>query len=375
MRRSLLAALYLGFLLVTPQAHAAILGGDVVEVKAPLQENVYATGGSVVISSPVRGDVVVFGGDVVIQAPVDGDVTAAGGTVKIDADVQGDVRVASSRLVIEKNHVGGDVVYAGSQIAFGPQASSSGAVLVQSGSAIFLGKTEKEVDINASEMTFGGQHTGAVRLSADNIQFLGGSKVGGELFYRAGSVQDAGAITAAKITVEKESDIQSMQRLTGFLISVLFFSVTSLLLAAMMMWVAPLWSLEVTTRMRQRVASSLFLGIFTLFAVPSLLGFLLGMQVVFAPWALMLLPFMFLIGAVYVALIVLSAGMVAILFARLVPKFKKEALSMWLALPIGALLAGILASLPMVGLLLTLILGALGVGGMIGGKFLPTVKK
>lgn len=365
MRKISLALTVCALALTLQPASAAMFAGEGTAIDQPLNENLYITGGTVVISAPITGDVVAFAGDLTINAPVTGDIIAAGGTVSINDTITGDVRVASSKLVIDKAHVSGDIVYVGSQLAMGPASTASGTIMAQSGQAIMQGATSGSMDVAASEINFGGMHKGPIHLNADTIQFFGGTKVEGEVAYVAGNVVDAGALTAGKITQEKEAAVSPMDSLARFGFTAGFVAAMSIILAAMMMVVNPFWSLSVTGRMRKNIASSLFLGIFTIFAIPSLLGFLLGFQIVGAPWGLALLPFMAVLGSVYVLLISLSLGMIALLFARLLPAMGKKQLSIWLAIPIGAIITGIIVSIPSLGFFLLLLFVSTAVGAMV----------
>lgn len=366
-RTSLATSLLLAGLFVT-SASAMTLADETALVDHAVQENIYATGGTVAIKAPVTGDVVAFGGDVTIEAPVTGDVTAAGGTVHIAAPVSGDVRVAGSRLLMENTHVGGDIVYFGSQFALDKQSSASGDVMIEAGQAIFQGNTAKKVELDASDLNFGGNHAGPVRLGADTLQFFGDTQVQGDLSYTAGSIADASAVKAGKILVQEQHAKDIWEQIQIFLLMAGYASLASLILAAVLMWAQPMWSLEVTKRMYSNLFTTLFAGIFMLFAVPGVLGMLFSLQLVLVPWGFVLLPFILVAGLLYALLILLTPGMVAILFARILPKFRGEPLRNAIALPIGALITGVIVALPYIGAFAGLILMALAFGSMVRGR-------
>lgn len=363
--RSFLSLLLLGSMLL-PTATAATLQGETIVIDQQFQENLYVTGSTVVITEPVVGDVVAFAGDLVIQAPIQGDVVAAAGTVSIEAPVSGDVRVAATRLLNEKSSVGGDVVYFGSQLAYGAGASASGAVMAQAGQIIFQGQTGTGVQLSASDLTFGGLHGGQVELSADTLQFMGGTVIEGVLEYAATQVTDITAVQAASIEkLDGSNDVDTAVLLTQFAVMGVIITLAGLLIAALLSWATPTWSRATVARMQSSTLFSVFLGIFTLFFIPSFLGFLFASQVVFAPWALILLPLMVLIGAIYVALIVLSLGMSALLWGTLLQKLVRKPMHPGVQTLLGALVFGVLILLPVVGFFIAAGCLTLSVGAMV----------
>jgi hypothetical protein len=91
---SMMAGLSAGFILaiLLPTGVSALVtynGGEVL-IDHPVQDDVFATGGTVTIDAPIAS-LIAAGGMVNINAPVSGDVIVAGGTVNIGANIGGNV--------------------------------------------------------------------------------------------------------------------------------------------------------------------------------------------------------------------------------------------------------------------------------------------
>ncbi|MCW3130895.1 MAG: hypothetical protein OCU20_07185 [Methanophagales archaeon] len=114
MKRLIFLSLLLILLLLLPHVHALqMLSDDQVSIDSPIDDDVFATGGTVTINAPVTS-AVIAGGTVTINAPVSGDVFVAGGQILVNSDIKGkivaaggdiDLRGAAENAVI----AGGDI--------------------------------------------------------------------------------------------------------------------------------------------------------------------------------------------------------------------------------------------------------------------------
>lgn len=314
------------------------------------------------ITEPHSGDVVVLAGDVRVLAPVEGDVLAAGGTVTLSAPVQGDVRVLSSRLILDTAHVKGDILYMGSQFAFGPASSASGSLMIQSGEAILQGNTGSGVTIEASDITFGGQHQGPVRLSAATLQFLGGAKVASTLAYDADMVRDASAVTADFLTVETEQQQSLLTMAMDILLRLLLTGLASFVLAMLLAHAAPLWSQKKITHMRTRGFINLLYGLLFFFLLPGLVSLLLGFVFGLWPLGVIFLPLVALLPALYVLVFALTPALLVLTLSGTFSAPGDPLWKLWAARLLASFLLGLIVSLPYVGVmaLLSLVLYAAG---------------
>lgn len=84
--------------------------GGTIAVNAPV-ESLTAAGGMIEVNAPVHGDVILAGGSVIIKAPVDGKVIAAGGEIQIDDQVATNAVMAGGQVTIGENAIIGRDAY------------------------------------------------------------------------------------------------------------------------------------------------------------------------------------------------------------------------------------------------------------------------
>jgi hypothetical protein len=141
-------------ILLISQAHALrMLSGDDISIDSPIDDDVFAGGGSVTINAPVGG-VVIWGGDVTINAPVSGDVFVAGGDVVLNSDV------------------GGKIVAAGGDIDVSGKAKNA---VIAGGDVTLYSTTviEKDAVIAGRTVSNAGRINGTLTVRAENFQNTG----------------------------------------------------------------------------------------------------------------------------------------------------------------------------------------------------------
>ncbi|MDI6886182.1 MAG: hypothetical protein QMD22_07575 [archaeon] len=127
-------------ILLVPHGQALqMLSGDQVSVDFPIDDDVFAAGGTVSINAPVAG-AVIAGGDISINAPVSGDVFVAGGQIVVNSDIEGKIVAAGGNIDLSgdaKNAViaGGnvnihpDTVISRDAVIAGDRVSNAGTII------------------------------------------------------------------------------------------------------------------------------------------------------------------------------------------------------------------------------------------------------
>ena len=115
-----------------PVENDAHLAGYNVSTSAPVSGNIYAIGFAVDVESTVGGDVTAAGNQVDIRsgAAVGGNVRLAGQSVTLAAPITGSALVTTQTLSLD-TAIAGDLNFFGENIVFGPGASVAGRVLIQ----------------------------------------------------------------------------------------------------------------------------------------------------------------------------------------------------------------------------------------------------
>ena len=110
----------------TGTAHMA---GRWVETRAPIGGDLYAAGQTVDVEADVAGDATVFGQEIRVTAPLGGDLRAFGSEVEVEAPVGGAMMIAAE-FVEWNSTVGGDLALAVRSIEFGRDARIEGNLII-----------------------------------------------------------------------------------------------------------------------------------------------------------------------------------------------------------------------------------------------------
>lgn len=136
-------------------------GGDVVIIDADevIEDDLYVGAGEFRLDGTVTGDLVVVGGTLTINGTVEGDLIAAGQSVIVNGTVEDDARIAGYALTIEGDVVD-DVIAAGFSLE-GAEASSIGGDVIYAGyQALLAGGIGGDVDVGGGAVEIAGAIAG-----------------------------------------------------------------------------------------------------------------------------------------------------------------------------------------------------------------------
>jgi len=137
------------------------LSGEYISVNSPIDDDVFATGGTVNINAPISG-AVIAGGTVNINAPVSGDVFAAGGQVNVNSNIGGKIVAAGGRVDL-RGDVGTNAVIAGGKVKIHTTCVIGKDAAISGGSVYNAGRINGNLTVRAKDF----QNTG----SAGRIDF------------------------------------------------------------------------------------------------------------------------------------------------------------------------------------------------------------
>jgi len=138
-----------------------MLSGDQVSVDSPIQDDIFAAGGTIDINAPVDG-VVIAGGIININAPVNGDVFVAGGQIFVNSEVKGKIVAAGGNIDIKGNAK--NIVIAGGNITIHSTAVISRDAIISGGNVNNAGTVNGNLTVRAQNF----QNTG----SAGSVDFI-----------------------------------------------------------------------------------------------------------------------------------------------------------------------------------------------------------
>ena len=324
------------------QLGGKLRAGSEVEVPAgeTVQGDLYAAGGTVRVDGTVDGDLVAWGGQVQVVGEVTGDVIAGSGNADISGQVGGDVRVGAGQVTVG-GAIGEDLVVGSGQLTL----TSSGEV--------------------GEDLIFG---TGQTTLDG---------RVEGDVLGSTGRYTKRGSVGGTEDVNIREPEEEAEPTFADRLLDVLQRFVSVLIVAALLLWLAPRLLEGTSDTLRRRPAASLGIGLLGLvgFAVLVVLAILAAILVAVA----LALVGLGGLGAtvavgVIVALIVLAFlffftlafgayAIVGLLVGRLT--LGGEGARRWGALVLGVLVVVVLTSIPIIGGILAFLVALFGLGALI----------
>ncbi len=313
MKRLVLIALV--FILLLPHAQALqMLSGDQVSVDSPIDDDVFAAGGTVTINAPVSG-VVIAGGDIIINAPVSGDVFAVGGKIAVNSDVEGKIVAA-----------GGDIDLSG---------DAKNAVIV--GRNVNIHPTtviSRDAAISGGTVSNAGTIVGNLTVRAEN-------------FYNTGS--------AGSVDFNKNGGLQRLQQLMNTF-SILM-TIGFLILGIILLTVFPAQFFSVTEEVRKSPVKNTVVG-FLLILASVILVFVLAVTLIGFPVALIM-------GMLFIIALMLSSLFVSFAIGRKIVNVLKFETNDVLIFVFGFVILSLIFRIPYAGWFIHIVALSLGFGALI----------
>jgi cytoskeletal protein CcmA (bactofilin family) len=271
--------------------------------------DVFIGGGSVTVHDPVGGDLFAAGGAVDVDAAVGGDTVAAGGKVRIGADVGQSVYAAGGQVNIN-GKVGRNLRVAGGQVELGPKAEVAGNVSAAGGQVRLYGAVRGHVQAAGGRLLIDGPIAGDVLATSGQVELGPRARITGKLRYRSGDAlqKDAAAQVSGGIeqlvqtwggdAASRPQPQEPPARGHGVGAIGWLWTAGLIVLAAVWLAMAPIYSARFSGTLRERPGLSVVLGFVWLVCVP-VLSLLLLLTVIGIPLALF-------VAAVYLAVLPLA---------------------------------------------------------------------
>jgi hypothetical protein len=152
MKRHLCILLLLLLILIPLTASALeTLSGGEVRIDQAVEDDVFASGGSITVNAPIAS-LIAAGGQITVNAPVAGDVIAAGGQVTLNSDVGGKV-VAAGGTVTLNGKVGTNAVLTGGEVNLGRESSVARDAMISGGNVVNEGDVAGTLSVKANTFT------------------------------------------------------------------------------------------------------------------------------------------------------------------------------------------------------------------------------
>ncbi len=324
-----------------------------------VEDDLYASGGTIFIEGEINGDLVALGQRVIITGVVHGDVTTISGTTSIFGEVDGSVRTLS--LTYSQNGPVGDDV-----LMLGGRAHLDDSV---GGDAIFYSwSADARADVGGSvlgevlgTLLIDGQ-VGSVDAGAFRMRVGPGASSSGAVAHNPGLVATYIPGVDSVISVDPEAQVATVidlpipspplvVRSGRWAIGTLLF-LSTVLTGALFVGLYPAWTRRSVSRVLR--PGSIALGLVALLFAP-VLAFLMALTVVLLPVAVISLAFW--------AVMIIGGGTPVLIRTGTMILKRPDAMVAGLAL--GALLWRVLQFVPLLGPVLWLLVVAAGTGSFL----------
>ncbi len=321
-----------------------------------VDDDLYLTAARVSVDGRVRGDLLAMGGQIRVRGQVDGDVLALGGAIEVSGPVGASIRALGGSILIE-GPVGSDAVVVGGSAEIEQAARIRRDLAVAGGSVALRGTVGRNVKIAGGRVEIAGAVDGNVVVRGGEVVLLPSAVVRGNLIYS--SEQPVAIAPGARVlgTVTQEPypvrPVPSRRTLRGFRIAFgVFDFLWMLVLGLVMVAVLPRGVQATAETVRDRVWASLGSGLLLLVAIP----------------VAVIVLFVILIG-IPLAVVLLMAHVLALFVSHAaaglaIGQVLATRLSRYAQVAIGIAVIALATNLPFVGLLLRLLIVALGLGAM-----------
>ena len=310
-----------------------------------INENVYATGGTIASAARIVGDLYAAGGTILVGGFVGGDLVVGGGTITVTGEVADDLRAGGGTVVVQ-GVVRGDVLVGGGQVHLAG-SRIGGDATVGGGTVRLDAPVEKNVKVGGGEVYLNSAIAGNVEVDADKLTLGPNARITGDLTYRASRevVLEEGSVVSGVTTFEPRED-----RGSGAGVLLAIFSVAALIFI-LMLGLGGLIFVLFFKRYAHEVVNNAFggpllelgRGLLVAVAMP-ILSILLLVTVIGLPLGLLGLT-------LYIALIIFSWLMAPVLMGSLVYRWinKGEYVVSWKTVLLGVAVFFFIGFVPLVG--------------------------
>lgn len=388
-----------------------IPAGEVVE------DDLYASADSFVLEGTIEGDLVIFASTVTINssAVIEGDLIAGAQSIIVEGAVQDDIRVAGAAIVLgDDSTVGDDLVAAGYSLETMTGSQVGGDALFAGYQAKLGGDIEGSLRVFANGLDLQGSVAGDVTAELGTAQDMppfspfafipnmpsvpsvsGGltigsrALIGGDLEYTSEEifVIPEGIVAGEETRIEPTPQPEQIEekpaapsRTSVWLRQNISNLLTLLILGLLMAWLTPGFLNRSAQALRTKPWHSLGLGILSyaviFFAVLILggvtvlltlilgvitLGELVGATITAGILVISIVVFLFVFSAAYLSKLVASYVATRFLLERIKPEWAEN--RYW-SMVLGVIIFAILASIPYLGWLISVVAILFGLGAL-----------
>ena len=184
------------FCFTSPLFAFTVKSGENLNIAESVNDDAYYFGNNVTLTGSINGDFITAAGQININGSIANDLIAAGGQIDVNGSINDDIRVAGGVITINGN-VGGDAIIAGGQVNITKNAVINGDLIVTGGKIAIEGTVKGKVNANAGQVDFAGKSEKDVTINADDVTIQSSAVINGNLNYT--SENQAKIVNGSKI--------------------------------------------------------------------------------------------------------------------------------------------------------------------------------
>lgn len=337
-----------------------------------VDDDLFIGGETVTIEGTVNGDVYAAGGTVTISGTVNGDVLAAGGMIDISGTIEDDLRLGGGNIIIHGAQIGDNASFGGGNISIDENSMIGGSLVFGAGNLVSKANIGRGIVGGAGSITLGGEVKKDVKVGVGQFTLAPGATVGGDLVYTSdeelnlsASATVSGTISqvipeVSEVSAEITKTLPSVARKLNFGFKV-FAYFASLVVGLIVLKLFKNPTEEVAKIIRQKTWESFGWGfLLVMLAVPAFIMLAItGIG----------LPLAFILAALFVIELYLAKIFIAIIIGRyLTDIIGKKDLNAYVTFALGLAVYYLLASLPYIGFLVSLVTVMLTLGAVFSYK-------
>jgi len=156
--------------IASPASALEFKGGDKVIIPADqvINDDLYVSASEFTLDGVVKGDLVVMGGNITINGIVEGDLAAGGQSINLNGTVRDDARMGGAVTTIgSKAQIGGDVLYGGGSLETKEGSVINGTLATGAAQGLLAGKIGQDLRFGGSRLNLQGPVAGNAYLEVD----------------------------------------------------------------------------------------------------------------------------------------------------------------------------------------------------------------
>jgi cytoskeletal protein CcmA (bactofilin family) len=235
-----LAAILVLFVLVVPNAYAAVVrGGDqyTLDTDVVLEDDLYLGGQDISLLGDISGDVFAAAAGLEMGGVVREDLNAIAGTLVIEGAVEGDARLIGGEVFVDAE-ISEDLVIIGGTVYLYASTTIAGDLLVLADRLVIEAEVQGAAELYASTIEIRNSTLGDVRASVgESLTLQTGTSILGDVTYRApreafitDDVEIGGDVSYEHMDMNGPSDTEA--GIIGFFVRVLITLIAGVVLLA-----------------------------------------------------------------------------------------------------------------------------------------------